>query len=113
MKTLSISPVVLAAAATSIAGIVLVVPIDEARAGPRGGKGGSGSKSLTWEATKPPGSKVVRDHRRERQVRPSPQGPRPGSRGCARWPSTPSCHPIVRDHRGPRVVPKEDPPQKW
>lgn len=42
-----------------------------------------------------------------------PQGPRPGSRGCARWPNTPSCHPIVRDHRGPRVVPKEDPPQKW
>jgi hypothetical protein len=48
-----------------------------------------------------------------RRLGAPPQGPRPGGGGCARWPNTPSCHPIVRDHRGPRVVPKEDPPQKW
>ncbi len=48
-----------------------------------------------------------------RRLGAPPQGPRPGGHGCARWPNTPSCHPIVRDHRGPRVVPKEDPQQKW
>jgi len=48
-----------------------------------------------------------------RRVGEPSQGPRPGGAGCTRWPNTPSCHPIVRDHRGPRVVPKEDPRQKW
>ena len=60
--------------------------------------------------TRPGGVKVSGGTRR---LGAPPQGPRPGGGGCARWPNTPSCHPIVRDHRGPRVVPKEDPPQKW
>jgi hypothetical protein len=95
-------------AAACYVGFVLSAGVAPAEA-----RKGGGSKALTWEATKAPANKIVRDHRGTAKVLPPPQGPRPGSGGCARWPNTPSCHPIVRDHRGPRVVPKEDPPQKW
>ena len=124
MKALSFPPILAAVAAASIAGMALIAPMQAAQAG-KAGKGG-GAKALTWGATKAPGSKVVRDHRPPtswpggvkvrgggRVVGAPPQGPRPGGGGCERWPNTPSCHPIVRDHRGPRVVPKEDPQQKW
>jgi len=119
------APITAVLAAACTVGLLLSAGVDRDEAGK-----GRGNKALTWGATKAPGSKVVRDHRTPssnsdsapggvnvpgggRVVGAPPHGPRPGSGGCARWPNTPSCHPIVRDHRGPRVVPKEDPRQKW
>jgi hypothetical protein len=120
-RALSRAAIKAALAAACAVGLVLAAGLNEAEAakgGKSGGTWGAATKvhaskvgSGTWKAERI--GPVVRDHRGTPQVLPPPQGPRPGSGACARWPSLPGCRPIVRDHRGPRVVPQEDPPQKW
>jgi hypothetical protein len=104
VKILSISAIRVALAAGSFTGMALLAVIDQAKAG----KGITPTGTGTYKA-----SPVVRDHRGEPPV--GKPGPHPGKHTCSYRPETPGCRPIVRDHRsgGPRVVPKEDSPQRW
>jgi hypothetical protein len=126
MKSISTFPT-FSRVALSFAGMALFAVIDQAEAG----KGITANGSGTYKASpivrggvsKPPTTgtakanppRIVREHGEEKVFSP----PRPGycrypHRGCYN-----AGNAIVRDHRKhpasahPRVVPKEDPPQKW
>lgn len=99
-----------AASAVCALGLVISVAGNPAEAG----KGPRNRASATWTA-QGKASPVVRDHRGEGQVRPPPAlTKRKGVYVHCTTGRTTTCRPLqARDHRGPRVVPKEDPPQKW
>jgi hypothetical protein len=110
LKRVAIKAILAAAGAAS--GLVLPAGSDEAQAS----KGNRIKGTTLGVATKSPGSKVVRDHRSEGKILPPPQLTK--RKGvyvhCTKSGQHTTCRPLrVRDHRGPRVVPKEDPPQKW
>src|SRR5215510_14034584 len=101
MKTRSSIPVLAIGGAVAVAGMALLAVIDQAAAG----KGITATNTGTYKT-----SPIVREHRGKSTVSKPP-----AVAGCSRFPHRPCARPIVRDHRkrGPRVVPKEDPPQKW
>ena len=132
MKTFSISPILAAIAALAFAGVGLCLPLHQAVAGKNQQKpvmrdhrdgvskltcvGPDCLKRYTENRARTTKNKanpmpVVRDHRGKPQVRSAPAGcyrPVPGCihrspRGGLPYGAK------VRDHRGSRVVPKEDP----
>ena len=95
MKILSISAIRVALAAGSFTGMALLAAIDRAKVG----KGITPIGTGTYKA-----GPIVRDYR----------SLHPGKHTCSYRRHPADCRPIVLDHRsgGPRVVPKEDPPQR-
>jgi hypothetical protein len=125
MKSISTFPT-FSLVAVAFAGMAVFAVIDQAEAG----KGFMGTAFRTYKmnpivrggVSKPPTtgtakanpSRIVREHGEEKVFAPgsAPGGQRSCHHGCTN----------VRDHRShprhpvsarPRVVPKEDPPQKW
>jgi hypothetical protein len=126
MKSISTCPT-FSVVALSFAGMTLFAVIDQVEAGkgiPPSGSGtykvspivrGGVSKPPTTGTVKANPPRIVHEHGEEKVFSP----PRPG---YCRYPHRGCYNPgnaIVRDHRKhpasvrPRVVPKEDPPQKW
>jgi hypothetical protein len=122
MKPISIFPT-FSLVILSLAGMTLFAVIDQVEAGKGITASGSGTYKVGGGVNKPPTTgtakanppPIVRTHRDEKVFSP-PQ------RGYCRYPHR-GCYNAsgakVRDHRShpatphPRVVPKEDPPQKW
>jgi len=98
-------------AAACAAGLALSVRPNAAHAA----KGNRVKAPTLGVATKLPRSKIVRDHRGEGRALPPPKLTK--HKGtyvhCTKSGQHTTCRPLqARDHRGPRVVPKEDPRPK-